>query len=68
MCIIHGKMHVTSGDKISEIVGKILEGQVVFLASVDSTRKLSDLIETFFLFIVSTSFPSHVQVSARTSR
>ena len=31
MCIIHGKMHVTSGDKISEIVEKILEGQVVFL-------------------------------------
>lgn len=30
MCIIHGKMHVTSGDKISEIVEKIIEGQEIF--------------------------------------
>jgi len=54
-------MHVTSGDKISEIVGKILEGQVVFLASVDSTRKLSDLIETFFFL----SFPPRFRAMSK---
>jgi len=70
MCIIHGKMHVTSGDKISEIVEKIMKGQEIF--SIRPGLWLHEKIKrperNFFSFSRFHLVSEHVQVSARITR